>query len=67
MADDLADLDRLIADAMTALRCARAVTAHSANSRTRRREEMAERTLNELLEWRPHCQIGEQAEALANG
>ena len=65
MADDLASLDHRIADAMTALRCARAKTLHSANSETRWQEEMAERTLNGLLERRPRCQIAEQAKALA--
>ena len=65
MADDLADLDRRITDAMTALRCARAVAQHSANSKTRWHEEMAERTLNGLLDQRPRSEVSERPKALA--
>jgi uncharacterized protein (DUF924 family) len=65
MADDLADLDRRITDAMTALRSARAVVQHSANSATRWQEEMAEHTLNRLLDQRPRRGINERPEALA--
>jgi len=53
MADDLADLDRRIVEALAALRCARAVVQHSANSNARWHEEMAERMLNGLLDRRP--------------
>jgi hypothetical protein len=60
MADDLADLDRRITDAMTALRRARAVAQHSANGQTRWHEEMAERTLNGLLDRRPRSGMSEQ-------
>jgi hypothetical protein len=65
MPDNLADLDRRITDAMTALRCARAVAQHSANSKTRWHEEMAERTLNGLLDQRPRSEINERPKALA--
>ena len=65
MTDDLANLDRRIADAMTALRCARSVTQRVADSATRWDEEMAERRLNDLLDRRPGCQITQQAQALA--
>jgi hypothetical protein len=65
MADDLADLDRRITDALTALLCARAVTQHSANSTSRWHEDMAERTLNGLLDQRPRVQMNEHARLLA--
>jgi hypothetical protein len=65
MADDLADLDRRIADAMAALRCARAVAQRVASSTTRWHEEMAERRLDDLLDHRHHCQIAQRAHALA--
>jgi hypothetical protein len=64
MPDDLADLDRRITDAMTALRCARAVAQHSANSNTPWHEEMAERTLNGLLDQRPGSAMGERPKTL---
>jgi uncharacterized protein (DUF924 family) len=65
MADDLVTLDGRIIDAMTALRYARAVAQHSANSRTRWQEEVAERALNTLLDQRPRTQMNQQAKALA--
>jgi hypothetical protein len=65
MVDDLADLDRRITDAMTALRCARAVAQRSANSKTLWHEEMAERTLNGLLDQRPRSGTDERPKALA--
>jgi len=65
MADDLADLDRCIADAMTALRGARAAAQRVASRTTRWHEETAERRLNDLLDQRHRCQIVQQAEALA--
>jgi hypothetical protein len=65
MADVLANLDRRITEALSALRCARAVVEHSANSTTRWHEEMAERTLNALLEQRPRAQMSEHATMLA--
>jgi hypothetical protein len=65
MADELAVLDRRIAEAMVALRRARALSQHSANSETRWNEEMAERTLNGLLDRRSRHQIGERAKAMA--
>jgi hypothetical protein len=52
MAEELGDLDRRITDALSALRCARAIVARSANSTTRWHEDMAERRLNGLLERR---------------
>jgi hypothetical protein len=65
MADDLADFDRRITDAMAALRCARVVVQHSANSTTRWHEEMAERTLNGLLDQRPRSEMSERPKVLA--
>ena len=65
MTDQLANLDRSIADALNALRCARAVVEHSANSTTRWHEDMAERTLNGLLDQRPRAQMNEHAKLLA--
>jgi hypothetical protein len=61
MADELATLDRRITDALNALRCARAVVEHSTNSTTRLHAEMAERTLNGLLDQRPRAQMNEHA------
>jgi hypothetical protein len=65
MADDLADLDRRIIDAMAALRSARAVVRHSPNSETQWHEEMAERTLNGLLDRRPRTGVDGRPTALA--
>jgi hypothetical protein len=65
MTDDLADLDRRITEAMTALRCARAIAQHSANSKTLWHEEMAERTLNGLLDRRPRSTMNERPKTLA--
>jgi len=65
MPNDLADLDRRITDALAALRSARAVALRVATRTTRWHEEMAERRLDELLDQRPHCQIAQQAQALA--
>jgi hypothetical protein len=65
MTDELANLDRSITDALNALRCARAVVEHSANSRTRWHEDMAERRLNGLLEQRPRAQMDDHATLLA--
>jgi hypothetical protein len=65
MADDLADLDRRITDAMAALRIARTVASRVASRAARWHEEVAERRLNDLLDQRPHCQIAQQAQALA--
>jgi hypothetical protein len=64
-ADDLANLDRRIADAMAALRGARATAQRFDSGTTRWREELAERRLNDLLDQRHHCQIAQQAQALA--
>ena len=61
MTDELASLDRSITDALNALRCARAVAEHSANSATRWHEDMAERRLNGLLDQRPRAQMDEHA------
>ena len=63
MSDVLTILDRRITDALAALRYARAVVAHSANTTTRGHEESAERTLNGLLDQRHRVQ--EDAAALA--
>jgi hypothetical protein len=65
MSDDLAVLDRRIADAMAALRGARAVAQRVASSTTRWHEEMAERRLDDLLDHRHHREIARQAQALA--
>ena len=65
MTDELASLDRSITEALTALRCARAVVEHSANSTTRWHEDMAERRLNGLLDQRPRAQMNEDARMLA--
>jgi len=65
MADELESLDRRITDALNALRCARAVVEHSANSTTRWHEDMAERTLNGLLDQRPRTAPSPEGRALA--
>jgi hypothetical protein len=65
MLDDLAELDRRIADALTAVRRARALTTRSATSETRWQEALAERTLDHLLDRRPLCQMRQQARSLA--
>jgi hypothetical protein len=65
MPDDLADLDRRIADALTVLRGARALTTRSPTSETRWQEALAERTLNHLLDRRPLCQMRQQATSLS--
>ena len=64
MVDDLAELDRRIADALTALRVARALTTRSPTSETRWQEMIAERMLNHLLDRRPLCQMRQQARSL---
>jgi hypothetical protein len=63
--DDLADLDRRIAAALADLRCARALTARSRTAQTSCQEAIAERTLNDLLDRRPLCQLRQQARLLA--
>ena len=65
MANELVKLDRRITEALNALRCARAVVEHSANSTTRWHEDMAERTLNELLDQRHHARMSEHSPVLA--
>ena len=65
MAEDLGDLDRRITDALSALRCARAIVARSANTTTRWHEDMAERRLNGLLERWPRSGAGALAGAAA--
>ena len=65
MTDMLADLDRRITDALSALRCARAVVGHSANSTTRWHQDMAERRLNGLLDQRPRARMDEHGTLLA--
>ena len=65
MVDELANLDRRITDALNALRCARAVVAHSANGTTRSQEDMAERALNGLLDQRARAAVNEHASVLA--
>jgi hypothetical protein len=63
MAEDLGDLDRRITDALSALRCARAIVARSGNSTTLWHEDMAERRLNGLLERRSRSGAGALAGA----
>jgi hypothetical protein len=63
--DDLAHLDRRIADALTVLRGARALTTRSPTCEKRWQEALAERTLNHLLDRRPLCQMRQQAESLS--
>jgi hypothetical protein len=65
MGEDLTTLDRRITDALAALRSARAVVEHSANSTTRWREERAERVLNALLDQRSRAQLRRHADMLA--
>ena len=65
MVDAPANLGRRITEALAALRCARAVVEHSANSTTRGQEEMAERTLNALLDQLPRAESNSRAMALA--
>ena len=65
MVDELADLDRRITDALATLRRARAVVEHSANSSTRWREEIAERTLDGLLDQRSRASSDGRAMAMA--
>ena len=65
MDDELAILDRRITDALAALRCARAAVEHSANSATRWHEDVAERTLNGLLDQRLRAQMKDRANVLA--
>jgi hypothetical protein len=67
MAEDLGDLDRRITDALSALRCARAIVARSANSTTLWHEDMAERRLNGLLERRARSGAGVLAGVAATG
>jgi hypothetical protein len=55
---DLSLLDRDIADALHALRSARARAARSPNARTMRSEELAEWRLNGFLERRYQAQRG---------
>ena len=65
MTDELANLDRCITDALSELRCARAVAEHSTNGTTRGHEDMAERKLNGLLDQRSRAQMNEHARLLA--
>jgi hypothetical protein len=63
--EGLAIIDRRITDALAALRCARAAVEHSANSATRWHEDVAERTLNGLLDQRLRAQMKDRANVLA--
>ena len=65
MPDDLADLDRRIAEALARLRRARVLVTRSPTSETRWQEALAERTLDQLLDRRPHCQMRQQARLLS--
>jgi hypothetical protein len=65
MVDEQANLARRITDALASLRCARAVVEHSANSMTRRQEDMAERALNSLLDQLPRAEPNRRAMVMA--
>ena len=65
MADELAELDRRITDALRVLRRARALVDRAPTSETRWQEALAERTLDQLLDRRPLCQMRQQARLLA--
>jgi hypothetical protein len=65
MVDEQASLARRITDALASVRCARAVVEHSANSTTRRQEDMAERTLNALLDQLRRAEPDRRAMAMA--
>lgn len=58
--DELHQLDRRIASAWAALSGARAAAWHSPNQKTCAIEDMAERTVNELLERRYELVTAEQ-------
>jgi hypothetical protein len=63
--DDLAQLDRRITDALTALRRARDVNGHSPTSESLWQESLAECTLNGLLDRRRLCRTRHQAGVVA--
>lgn len=65
MDDELPIIDRRITDALAALRCARAAVERSANNATRWHVDLAERTLNGLLDQRLRAQLTDQADLLA--
>ena len=65
MADELAELDRRITEALRALRRARALGERAPTAETRWHEALAERTLDQLLDRRPLCQMRQQARLLA--
>ena len=65
MADELANLDRRITDALAALRRARAVVEHSANGTTQWQQDVAERSLNGLLDQRYRTAMNERPKMLA--
>jgi hypothetical protein len=65
MLDDLAELDRRITDALTALRRARDVSGQSPTSESLWEEALAECTLNGLLDRRQLCRLRHQARAVA--
>ena len=65
MLDDLSELDRRITAALSDLRCARALARSTPTSQARWQEAIAERTLDDLLDRRPLCQMRQQARLLA--
>jgi hypothetical protein len=65
MVDERADLDRRITDALAALRCARAVVEHSANTTTLGLVDLAERRLDGLLDQLPRAEPKQRPMALA--
>ena len=67
MADELANLDRRITDALAALRRARAVVEHSANGTTHWQQDVAERSLNGLLDQRSRAELNQRRLAMAAG
>jgi hypothetical protein len=67
MGDELAVLDGLITDALSALRRARAAVEHSTNSTSLWHADMAECTLNGLLDRRRRAVVDGLDMALAGG
>jgi hypothetical protein len=67
MPDDLMLLDRRITDALAALRHARAAVEHSTNSASVMRANIAECTLNALLDQRRRAGSDHRDMALAGG
>ncbi|HLM04347.1 MAG TPA: hypothetical protein VK402_04045 [Blastococcus sp.] len=65
MVDELAVLDRRITDALAAVRRARAAVEHSTNSTSLLRADLAEHTLDGLLDQRSRAVLERRDMALA--